>query len=251
MEILVTGASGVLGRKVARIAEERGYSVRRLSRSERDGPGWYRGEVASGDGLTEAVAGADAIIHCASDPRHHAVTDVAGTANLVRTALTAGGIHIVYPGIVGSDVIPYPYYRSKTAAETVLSDSGDSFTIQRYTQFHDLVWHRLSRRTKLPVVAVPNDTRFQVLDATAAARHLVDAAEGSPAGRLPDLGGPTVYDVRDLARSVAAGLGRRRWIFGINYRGLVGAAFRAGANLTENRDDTGMTWNEYVASRIG
>src|SRR5690606_29735273 len=152
--------------------------------------------------------------------------------------------------IVGSDVIPLGYYRSKIAAEEILVDSQCPVSIQRYTQFHDLLWYRLARRTRFPVVAVAKDTRFQVLDAAVAARCLLEAAELPAAGRLPDLGGPTIYDIRDLARSVAAALGLRRRIIRVNRPGLIGAAYRAGANLTQNRDDRGETWNDFVARRI-
>lgn len=251
MEILVTGASGVLGRKVARIATANGHVVRRLSRSSREGEGWVVGDVAAAEGLTQAVTGVDVVIHCASNPRRHAVTDRTGTTNLVEAAQQAGGIHIVFPGIVGSDVIPLGYYKSKTSAEENLERSGIPHTIQRFTQFHDLLWFVLGILTKAPIVPVPNDTRFQVLDSEVAARCLVSAAEGPPAGRLPDLGGPTIYDGKDLARSVATAHGRRRRIIGINMPGLVGAAFRAGGNLTEHRDESGATWNDFVAKQLG
>jgi len=251
MELLVTGASGLLGREVARLAGERGHAVRRLSRAIRSGGGWIRGDVATGEGLIDAVTGVQAIIHCASDPRRHTSTDVTGTANLVATAAGNGRPHLVYPGIVGCDVIPLGYYKSKTAAEEVLEGSGCPVTIQRYTQFHDLLWLRLGRLTKWPIMAVSNDTRYQVLDSAVAARLLVEAAEGDPAGRLPDLGGPTIYDVKDLARSVAAARGLKRRVIGVNRPGLVGAAFRAGGNLTDNRDETGATWNAFVAVKLG
>lgn len=243
----MTGAAGVLGRHVVRLATERGLSVRRLSRTPRPGSEWTVGDVATGEGLAAALVGVGAVIHCASNPRSHAETDVTGTANLMRAA---NGCHVVFPGIVGADVIPYGYYRSKTAAENALESSGAPHTIQRYTQFHALLWAMLGSLIRLPVVPVPNDTRFQVLDAAVAARHLVDAALAPAAGRLPDLGGPTVYDVKDLARSVVAAHGRKRKVFGVNVPGLVGAAFRAGGNLTPNRDESGMTWNEFVAARM-
>jgi uncharacterized protein YbjT (DUF2867 family) len=251
MEVLVTGASGVLGSQVSAIAVERGHIVRRLSRSRREQAGWTSGDLATGNGIGTAVEGVDVVIHCATDPRHHKSTDVGGTSRLLDIAGTSGRPHIVYPGIVGSDVIPLGYYRSKTAAEQMIEDSDCPSTIQRYTQFHDLIWEMLRALTRPRVVPVPNDTRFQVLDAATAALRLVEAAEGSPAGRLADLGGPTVYDVRDLARSVATALGRTRRIVRVNVPGLVGAAFRAGGNLTENRDETGATWNEYLAAKMG
>lgn len=250
MKVLVTGASGVLGTHVSRVAVERGHTVRRLSRSSTVRAGWLSGDLATGDGVIAAVEGVDVVIHCATDPRHHKATDVVGTSRLLDAALASGGPHIVYPGIVGSDVIPLGYYRSKTTAERMLEASDCPVTIQRYTQFHDRLWHVLKALTRARIVPIPNDTRFQVLDAAAAARRLVAAAESPSAGRLPDLGGPTVYDVRDLARSVATALGRTRRIIRINVPGLIGATFRAGGNLTENRDDTGSTWNEFVAEKL-
>lgn len=250
MEVLVTGAAGVLGTHVSTIAVGRGHTVRRLSRTERTGEGWVRGDLATGVGIGGAFEGVDAVIHCASDPRHHKETDVVGTGLLLDAALASGRPHIVYPGIVGSDVIPRGYYRSKTAVERMLEESDCGVTIQRYTQFHDLLWHRLKTLTRWRVVPVPKDTRFQVLDAAVAGRCLVEAAEGPPAGRLQDVGGPIIYDVRDLARSVATALGRSRRIIRVNIPGLLGAAFRAGGNLTENRDETGATWNDFVAGRM-
>lgn len=248
VEILVTGASGLLGRKVVKAGVARGHSVRRLSRSTRDG--WLKGNLVSGDGIPEAVTGVNALIHCATDPDDPESGDIAATSNLVKAALAAGGVHIVYPGIVGSDVIPLKYYEAKIAVEEILLQSGCPVTVQRYTQFHELVWFMLSRLTRYPVVPVPKDTRVQTLDAAAAADALLDAAEGAAAGRIADLGGPTIYDVADLARSVATALDRRRPIVRVNYPGLVWTAFRAGANLTENRDDSGLTWNEFLADQI-
>lgn len=246
VEILVTGASGVLGKKVVTAGVARGHSIRRLSRSARDG--WLQGDLVSGDGITEAVSGANAVIHCATDPDDPERGDIAATRNLVQA--TSGGVHVVYPGIVGSDVIPLKYYRAKIAIEGILQESGCPVTVQRYTQFHELVWFMLGRLTRYPVALVPKDTRVQTLDPAAAADALLDAAERPAAGRIADLGGPTIYDVADLAGSVAAALGRRRPILRVNYPGLVWTAFRAGANLTENRDKRGRTWNEFVAARM-
>lgn len=247
----MTGASGVLGRRVAWIAQERGHDVRRASRSPRDTEGWVPLDLVSGDGLIPAVRGCDAVIHCATDPSAHRQVDQQGTANLIGTAAAAGSVHIVYPGIVGSDVIPYSYYRSKTAAEELLvSSAAVPHTIQRYTQFHQLIWAMTLRLARLPLVPVPRDTRFQVLDPSAAAARLVDAAEADPAGRLEDLGGPTAYEAVDLVRSVLSASGLRRRPIRVPLPGLVGASFRAGGNLTPNRDADGRTWNEFVEERI-
>lgn len=251
VKLLVTGASGVLGRRVAWIATQRGHEVRRASRIERDGSGWVRLDLVTGEGLAAAVRGCDAVVHCATDSGDHRRVDQQGTANLAGTAAAAGGVHVVYPGIVGSDVVPLAYYRSKIAAEDLITSSrAVPHTIRRFTQFHQLVWAMSLRLGRLPLVPVPRDTRFQVLDPSAAAASLVDAAESDPGGRLDDLGGPTAFEAADLVRStlVASGIHRRQVRIGVP--GIIGATFRAGANLTPNRDDAGRTWNEFVAERI-
>jgi len=73
MRVLVTGATGVLGREVARAAVAAGHSVVALSHSVRSpkfrDAGWVLGDLTTGEGLRVAVKDADAIIHAASDPR--------------------------------------------------------------------------------------------------------------------------------------------------------------------------------------
>jgi len=207
------------------------------------------GDLISGVGVPDAVDGVDAIVHCASDPAHHQQLDYAGTARLIDIALRSGSPHFLLPGIVGSDLIPYSYYRSKVAAEARLAASGLPWTILRATQFHQLVWHVLERKSHRPWVIVPKDTRFQVLDPAHMAERLAMAVEEGPAGRLPDLGGPFAYEAADLARSYLTATGKKRILMKPNYPGLVWAAFRAGANLTPNRGG-GEAWNEFVERQV-
>ena len=63
-KILVTGGTGILGRRVVDLLEQKGVEARVLSRGGRQGT--IRGDLLSGDGLDRAVRGVDAIIHCAS-----------------------------------------------------------------------------------------------------------------------------------------------------------------------------------------
>lgn len=242
MTILVTGATGVLGTLVADEARRRGLAIRTAARSGAD----IAVDLASGSGLDDAVAGIDTVIHCATDPRRHRKVDVDGTLRLLETAR----VPVVLPSIVGCDVIPLAYYRSKLAAEELVTAHRPGFTILRATQFHQLLWTTLERLSRPPVMVIPHDTRFQVIDPATVARILVDAAVTGPAGRLDDIGGPFAYDARDLARSVLTATGRKRPILRFNLPGLAGAAFRAGGNLTPNRDQDGETWNEFVSRKV-
>lgn len=238
MTILVVGARGILGRRVASLLVARGYDVRAAGRT---GEGVHV-DLSDGTGLPEALAGVEAVFHCATDPRHHRRVDLEGT----RRLLDATKAPVVYPGIVGCDVIPLGYYRSKLAAEElVLSHSTDSL-VMRATQFHQLIWASLEVLARSPLMVVPHDTRFQVLDPTTLAHRLVEAFECDVGGRLEDVGGPSAYGSKELARSFLAATGRRRPVVALNAPGLTGAAFRAGGNLTPHRDEQGETWNDFV-----
>lgn len=255
MIALVTGGTGILGRVIAEELLARAHAVRVMTRSGSslipEGSNRKVGDLITGIGLPDAVDGVDTIFHCATDNRRHRKVDRAGTDSLVDVADRAGRPSIVYPGIVGSDVIPLGYYKSKLAAEKAIADSGLAWAVLRATQFHQLIWRLLGLQARTPLMVVPHDTRFQPIDPRSVARAMVDAAEQGETGRLPDLGGPTAYTAKDLAGSYLAATGKRRRVIQLNAPGIAGAAFRAGANLTPNRDGSGGTWNDFVREAIG
>ncbi len=249
----MSGGTGVLGSAVVAELVSRVHAVRVLTRHpERvgDTAKVVPGSLASAGAVAEALDGVDAVIHCATDPRDHRQVDRDGTAALLDTANRSGNPHVVYPGIVGSDVIPLGYYKSKIAAEEMIEASQCPHTILRATQFHTLIWTALSRMARFPLMVLPRDTRFQPIDHAVVARLLADAVESGPRGRVDDIGGPMAYEANDLATSHRAATSHGRRMIQVNLPGIVGAAFRAGGNLTSNRTSDGMTWNDFVADRM-
>jgi uncharacterized protein YbjT (DUF2867 family) len=103
--ILVTGGTGTLGRLVVARLRDSGRDVRVLSRHHReaaDGIEFVTGDLATGEGIEPAVAGAETIVHCAGSARG----DEDKARNLVRAAAHAGADHLVYISVVGADRIP-------------------------------------------------------------------------------------------------------------------------------------------------
>ncbi len=252
MIVLVTGASGTLGSEVCRILAARAHTVRAATRSgpvpDLTTPVVL--DLATGRGIPDAVDGADAVVHCATDPRDHRRVDREGTRLLVEAAARAGRPHIVYPSVVGVDLVPLRYHRSKIAAEEAVAGSGLGWSILRATRFHQYVWDLMARLSRPPVMVVPAGMRFQPIDPAVVAARLADLAEQGPAGRVADLGGPRAYEAKALAGSYLAAVGKRRPVLALNQPGIAGAALRAGANLTPNKTADGATWNDFVAERM-
>ena len=88
--ILVTGASGTLGRELLPRLTARGQTVRALSRRPRtsaDGVEWVVGDLATGAGLDAAAEYADVIVHAASDAKPTGSADAPVAAATISAAI--------------------------------------------------------------------------------------------------------------------------------------------------------------------
>ncbi len=254
---MVTGGAGVLGGELVPRLKAAGHTVRVMSRG---GPSanrdpeveWARASLETGAGLENAVSGAEAIVHCASSPfgRTEAV-DVRGSERLLEQARKAGVSHFLYISIVGIDRIPLGYYRHKLAAESRVDRAGVPWSILRATQFHTLVDMQLRALLRFPIALVPTDFRFQPIDPGEVADRMVEYAAEGPSGRLPDLGGPEVHTLGDLARTWAETRGLRRRIIRLPLPGKIAAGFRRGFNTTPDNAQGTVTWADWVRRKYG
>lgn len=242
--ILVTGGTGTLGRHVVDRFAAAGHAVRVLSRTREP----YIGDLRTGAGLRRALDGVRTIVHLASDSRR-AGADVEAAGRLIDAA--PEGSHLVYISIVGVDRHPYFYYRSKFEVEGMIERSGLPCTILRTTQFHDLVLLFLRALAKSPVMPVPAGTDVQPVEAGEVAERLVELALGEPVGRVPDMGGPEIVGVADIARSYLRVAGLRRLVLPVPLPGGAGAAFRRGAHLAPGHPDGRTTFAEFLAGPAG
>jgi uncharacterized protein YbjT (DUF2867 family) len=222
--VLVTGGTGTLGRQLVPGLRGAGHHVRVLSR--RAGPDTVVGDLQTGTGLAAALDGIDTVVHAATNPARAKRTDVAGTRNLVEAAKAAGGSHMVYVSIVGVDRHPLPYYKAKWEAEKVVEGSALPWTIFRAVQFHELLDKAFGMMR--PVLVAPRHFRFQLLAASEAAARLVELVDAGTTGRAPDMGGPEVRFMDDLARVWRRARHKRRPILRPPVPGRIGRAFRDG-----------------------
>jgi len=256
MKTLVTGGTGTLGKRVVARLCEAGNDVRVLSRHSnagRNGIDFVTGDLATGEGAEAAVAGTEIIVHCAGTNNG----DDDKARHLVKAAARAGVKHVVFISVVGADKIPasggidramFGYFPSKLGAERVIADSGLPWTTLRATQFFDLTLMTAQLMAKLPVIPVPAGFRFQPVDTDEVAARLVQLALGSPAGLVPDIAGPRVYDMADLVKSYLRVRHLRRLIVPLWLPGDAARAVRAGANLAPDRAVARRTWEEFLAA---
>jgi uncharacterized protein YbjT (DUF2867 family) len=255
--ILVTGGTGTLGRLVVARLRNAGRSVRVLSRGVHAGEGieFVTGDLATDEGIEAAVEGVEIIVHCAGTAKG----DGDKARHLVRAASATGTRHLVYISVVGADRIPlagavdramFGYFGSKLEAERVIADSGIPWTTLRATQFFDLSLLTARGMAKLPVIPVPAGFSFQPIDADEVAARLVELALGEPAGLVPVIAGPRVYDWAELIRGYLRAAGKRRPIIRVPLPGKAAAAIRAGANLVPDRAVGRRTWEDFLAARV-
>ncbi|MER7200215.1 NAD(P)H-binding protein, partial [Streptomyces sp. NPDC000188] len=200
-----------------------------------------------GPGLDEAVAGVDAIVHCASTPRGG---DEKAARHLIEATRRAGVPHLLYISIVGVDRVPLGYYKSKHAVEKLVEESGLGWTVLRTTQFHDLVFQGLQTLARLPVMLLPAGVADQPVEVAEVADRLVGLATGAPAGRVADMGGPEVRTAPDLARAYLRASRRRRPVVEVRLAGKAYKGMRDGGHLTPERAVGKGTFEEFLARRF-
>ncbi|RKN44867.1 SDR family oxidoreductase [Streptomyces hoynatensis] len=263
MRVLVTGASGRLGTALLPRLAEGGWTVRAMSRRERqEGAGagrdpgaggveWVRADLATGAGVEAALRGADAVVHLAAAPyrgRYTARVEVAGTERLLAAAAAAGVGHVLYTSIVGCDRVPWGYFRTKAAAESVLAGGGVPWSVLRATQFHSFLDRVLTLGARGGLLVADRRIPAQPVDVAEVAARLAERVADGPSGAVEDFAGPEVLGMEEAARQWLEARGKRRPVLRVRVPGGLGRAFRAG-HLTNEAAPTGrVTWRSYLAA---
>ncbi len=150
MKILITGASGFLGRHVVAALQGTEHDLTLLSRTSREG--FVTADVLDPSSLDAPFRGVDTVVHLAGLVDHHAAASarvrevhVTGTRHVIAAARKAGVgrlVHLSTSGTVAISTEPqavaneqsptpvelihqWPYYRSKLHAEEVALAAAD------------------------------------------------------------------------------------------------------------------------------
>ncbi len=244
MVVLVTGATGFVGRRVVRELLDHQYPVRCLvhtpGRERIFAPGSvdvHYGSVSDPAALDSAFLGVDSVIHLVGIIRQQgrATFDAVnrqGAANVVEAAKRAGSVtDLIYVSAIGAANNPrLPYMHSKWQAEQQVIDSGMPYTIVRPSlvfgpgdEFTNALGALVKVTPLVPVVGTGRN-RFQPIHVDDLARCLaLTPGRGNVRNRIVEVGGPEQLSYNDMVGLISRTLEKSRllvhlpaWLFWLN-----------------------------------
>lgn len=250
MKVAVAGGTGTIGAPLVDELARRRDEVVALSRSASGmlpaGVAHRQVDLSSGENLAEALSGVEVVVDAANTSPREGEELVAITRRLLGAAAKAGVRHFVGISIVGCDRVPTSYYKAKVKQEEEIATGPVPWSILRASQFHDLLdwaFGAAARRRLLPT----GDARLQPIDVRIVAERLGDAVRAEPAGRLPDIAGPEIQTLGELARCWRAVDGRRLLPLRIPTVGKIGRPAGEGALCDPIAAAGGRTFEQWLA----
>src|SRR5256884_19575 len=186
MKIVVIGGTGLIGSKVVEKLKQKGHEA--IAAAPNSGV-----NTITGEGLKEALAGAQVVIDLANSPSFEdkAVLEFFETSgrNLLPAEVAAGVRHHVALSIVGIDRTDNGYFRAKVAQEKLIETSGIPYTIIRSAQFLEFLGAIADSSADGNIVRI-SSALFQPIAADDVAAIVADVALATPRNGIVEIAGP-------------------------------------------------------------
>jgi uncharacterized protein YbjT (DUF2867 family) len=207
MKIVVIGGTGLIGSKTVAILRQHGHEA--VAASPNSGV-----NTITGEGLKEALAGAQVVIDLANSPSFEdkAVLEFFQTSgrNLLAAEVAAGVGHHVALSIVGIDRSPdNGYFRAKVAQEKLIEASGVPYTIIRSTQFLEFLRGIAAAGTDGNKVRI-SPGLFQPIAADDVAAVVAEVALATPRNGMVEIAGPDRAPFSEIVARYLKGVGDAR-----------------------------------------
>lgn len=204
MRVLVTGATGNVGRLVTRGLVEAGVAVRALTRDPAravlpDGVEVVAGDLTKPDTLRPALAGVD---------RLYLFPEASTAREVVALAKEAGVRRVV---VLSSGAVTGGYDTTfHLPVEQAVEESGLEWTHVRPGEFAAnklSLWGSSIRAERVVRDANPDSGWFPVHEQDIADVAVAALMEDGHAGKAYDVNGPELINLRDQVRAIAAAIG--------------------------------------------
>jgi len=219
MKIAVIGGTGLIGSQVVNILNAGGHQAVPLSPSTGV-------DLLSGQGLSEALAGADVVVNLTNSPTFDEASPAffrTTMENMLAAAMAAGVGHAVILSIVGADQVPdLDYFRAKELQEDILKAGPVPYSIVRATQFFEFMDATMSWTSDEHTVRLPA-TPIQPIAAADVAKAVADVCAGTPLLGVRNVAGPEVFTLDELGRITLAARGDQRTVVTDDTAGLFAA----------------------------
>ncbi|MDN5605240.1 MAG: NAD(P)H-binding protein [Kocuria sp.] len=207
--LAVAGATGAMGELIVQAAEEDGFTVVPLSRSQGV-------DLLSADGLDAKLEGVSAVIDASQVVSPVAEDPVApilkGADNLVGASRSAGVDRLIMLSINGvqdEGLRQFPFYDARSRQEEVVADSGLAHTIVRSSQWFEFALNPAAVVEEDDVVRAQN-WQIQPAAALSVARYVVRAAAGEHGDGVVTVCGPDRMRLPELTEAVLRHRGDER-----------------------------------------
>ncbi|GGV74467.1 LysR family transcriptional regulator [Streptomyces gelaticus] len=208
MQIAVIGGTGLIGSQVVKNLIAAGHEA--VPHSQSTGV-----DVITGQGLDEAVAGADVVVNLTNSPTFDEASPAffqTSMDNLLAAARKGGVGHFVILSIVGTDQVPeLDYYRAKALQETLLAAGTIPYSIVRATQFMEFMDAVLSWTADDSTVRLPA-TPIQPIASKDVAAAVAEVAAGAPLNGIRNIAGPEIFTLDELGRITLSHKGDNRTV---------------------------------------
>lgn len=208
MRFAVIGGTGLIGSQVVKNLNAAGHEA--IPHSQSTGV-----DVISGQGLDEAVAGADVVVNLTNSPTFDEASPAffqTSMDNLLAAAHKGGVGHFVILSIVGTDQVPeLDYYRAKALQEQILAAGPIPYSIVRATQFMEFMDAVMSWTADADTVRLPA-TPIQPIAAKDVANAVAEVAAGTPLNGIRNIGGPEIFPLDELGRITLSHKGDNRTV---------------------------------------
>lgn len=211
MKIVVIGGSGLIGTKLVSKLRQKGHEV--VAASPASGV-----NTITGEGLAEALAGAQTVVDVANSPSFDAKPALeffeTSGRNLLAAEKAAGVKHHLALSVVGTDrLLESGYFRAKMAQEKLIKESKIPYTILHSTQFFEFINGIIQSGVDGDVIRLP-PAFVQPIASDDVATALADLAVAAPVNGTVEVAGPEQYRLDALARTVLAAKDDRRQVVG-------------------------------------